>query len=69
MISSLYIGSVYSFCLSVVLVVFEFGRDEPDGYLVGKELVIMFSECDCVVRKNVFLCFMKRSFHGVREIS
>ena len=37
--------SIYCACLDVVLVDFGFSLDQPDGYLVGKELVILLLEC------------------------
>ena len=47
--------TVYCDCFSVVLVAFRFGETQPDGYLVGKELVILLFVC--VVGK-VFCCVL-----------
>ena len=40
-----FIISVYSVCLSVMLVTFGFGRCQPDGYLGGEELGIFIFMC------------------------
>ena len=53
-------GFVYSVCLSVVLIAYVFGLFLPDGYLFGKELVILL-----VDRIDVVVSFQSGVFFVV----